>query len=222
MLAIGHQLVVRTASGEHTRLASAEEGLHHTRFNDCRCDARGRLWAGTMSRERIAGSAGLYRLEAGGELEQVIAATTISNGIGWSPDGSRMYFVDSTTQRIDVFDYDLGAGAVANRRVFAEIAPADGLPDGLTVDAGGGVWLCLFGGGALRRYAPDGTLEQHVRLPVTYPTCPVFGDRDLGTLYVTTARHRLDLRERAREPAAGAVLALRPGATGQPGLAFAG
>jgi sugar lactone lactonase YvrE len=99
---------------------------------------------------------------------------------------------------------------------------ADGLPDGLAVDADGCVWVCLFGGGAVRRYAPDGSLEAHLPLPVTCPTCPAFGGADLATLYITTARHRLSPGQLTAEPLAGALLACRPGARGQPGHAFAG
>jgi sugar lactone lactonase YvrE len=152
----------------------------------------------------------------------VISNTTISNGLGWSPAGDRMYFIDSTTHRIDVFDYDAESGRIAGRRAFAEIDPSDGLPDGMTVDSEGGVWVCLFGGGAVRRYGEDGALEDHVELPVTNPTSPVFGGPDLRTLYVTSARHRLSEKQLAAEPLAGAVFALRPGVVGLPGNRFAG
>jgi sugar lactone lactonase YvrE len=218
LLANGHQL--RRADGDSQTVATVEEP-DHTRFNDCRCDARGRLWAGTMSRDRIAGSGALYRLVAGGKIERVVDGTTISNGLGWSPGSERMYFIDSLTYRIDVFDYELASGAISNRRAFAEIDPSDGLPDGLTVDSEGCLWVCLFGGGAVRRYEPDGSLDAHIPLPVTNPTCPAFGGPDLQTLYVTSARHRLSPRQLANEPLAGATLALRPGATGRAGNSFA-
>jgi sugar lactone lactonase YvrE len=193
----------------------------HTRLNDCRCDPAGRLWAGTMSRERRPGTAALYRLGPGG-LERAIGGTTISNGLGWSPDGRSMYFIDSPTQRIDVLDYDVATGRAADRRPLVTIPEEDGLPDGLTVDAEGGIWVALFGGGAVRRYAPDGGLDAHVALPASHPTCPAFGGDDLRTLFVTTSRHRLTPAERAAQPLAGAVLGLRPGPAGRPGTPFAG
>jgi sugar lactone lactonase YvrE len=221
LVAAGHALLLLDGDRRHT-LALVESDDPDTRFNDCKCDPQGRLWAGTMSRTRTPGSAALYRLEPGGEIERVIAGTTISNGLGWSPDGERMYFVDSTTQRVDVLDFDGARGAVANRRPFVAVEPRDGLPDGLTVDAEGGIWLCLFGGGAVRRYGPDGTLEAAILLPVTNPTSPVFGGADLRTLYVTSARHRLTLGQLAVEPLAGAVLALDPGVRGLAGNRFAG
>ena len=107
-------------------------------------------------------------------------------------------------------------GSISGRRTFAEIDPADGLPDGLTIDAQGGVWVCLFGGGALRRYGAEGALEEHVELPVPHATCPAFGGEDLSTLFITTTRHKLAPAQLIDFPAAGAVLALRPGVRGMP------
>ncbi len=221
LVAAGHRVLLLEGDGQ-TTLAEVEGDRPENRFNDCKCDPQGRLWAGTMSKQRTPGTAALYRLATGGELERVIAGTTISNGLGWSPDGERMYFVDSTTQRIDVLDFDGAGGEVAGRRPLVEIDPRDGLPDGLAVDAEGGIWVCLFGGGALRRYSPDGRLDATIRLPVTNPTSPVFGGPDLRTLYVTSARHRLSLGRLAVEPLAGAVLALEPRVRGLPGHRFAG
>jgi L-arabinonolactonase len=106
--------------------------------------------------------------------------------------------------------------------VLADIETTDGLPDGLTVDADGGVWVCLFGGGRIRRYRPDGSLDREIVLPLTNPTCPAFGGADLGTLYITTARHRLTEDQLAREPLAGAVLQLRPGELGVAPYRFSG
>jgi sugar lactone lactonase YvrE len=221
LLAAGHRIFLEDGS-RTTVVARVEEHLPSNRFNDCKCDPQGRLWAGTMSKDRSPGSAALYRLSPGNAPEKVVAGTTISNGLGWSPAGDLMYFVDSTTQQIDLFDFDSATGAIAGRRPFATVDPADGLPDGLTVDAEGGVWLCLFGGAAVRRYGPDGTLEAHIGAPVTNPTSAAFGGPDLGTLYVTSARRRLAKEQLEREPLAGAVLALEPGVKGLPGNRFAG
>jgi sugar lactone lactonase YvrE len=192
------------------------------RFNDCRADPRGRLWAGTLHRERQPGMAALYRLDPGNELTIMLPERTISNGIGWSVEGTTMYYIDSTTQRIVEFTYDLDTGELGEQQLFAEIEPADGLPDGLTVDAAGGVWVCLFGGGRIRRYRPDGVLDEEIILPLTNPTCPAFGGADLRTLYVTTARHRLTDEQLGREPLAGAVLQLDVGIAGLPTNRFAG
>lgn len=215
LLAIGHELRLRRPDGALSTLATVERD-DDTRLNDCRCDAQGRVWAGTMSKSRRPGAGALHRVTAGAPIERVLAGTTISNGIGWSPDGATMYFVDSTTQRLDAFDFDADSGAISGRRALARVDPADGLPDGLAVDVEGGVWLCLFGGAAVRRYAPDGTLDVIVPLPVTNPTCPAFGGPDRATLYITSARHRLSAARLAVEPLAGALLALDPGVRGLP------
>ena len=221
VVAAGHRLLLRDGEREQT-LGAVELDRTDNRFNDCRCDPQGRLWAGTMSGRRAPGTAALYRLRGGGEIERVIAGTTISNGLGWSPAGDRMYFIDSTTQRIDVLDFDAASGDVANRRALVEVDPRDGLPDGMTVDAEGGIWVCLFGGGAVRRYSPEGVLEAAIALPVTNPTSAAFGGADLRTLYVTTARHRLSPEQLAVEPLAGDLFALYPGVRGLPGNRFAG
>jgi sugar lactone lactonase YvrE len=221
LLGVGHRILLDDGSGVRI-LAEVEVHVGANRFNDCKCDPQGRLWAGTMSKERAPGAAALYRLAPGSEIERVLSGTTISNGLGWSPAGDVMYFIDSTTQRIDAFDFDPAGGSIAGRRTFAEIDPGDGLPDGMAVDAEGGVWLCLFGGGALRRYGEDGRLEAQIELPVTNPTSLAFGGSDLRTLYVTSARHRLSEEQLAAEPLAGAVLALEPGVAGLPGNRFRG
>jgi sugar lactone lactonase YvrE len=221
IVAAGHRLVLRDGEAERT-LAVVEEDVPDNRFNDCKCDPQGRLWAGTMSKARARCTAALYRLAPGGEIERVIADATISNGLAWTPSGDTMYFIDSTTQRIDAFDFDAATGDISDRRTLVEIDPHDGLPDGMTVDAEGSIWVCLFGGAAMRRYSPDGTLEASIPLPTTNSTSPTFGGPDLRTLYVTTARHLLTRAQLDSEPLAGAVLALDPGVTGLPADRFAG
>ena len=185
------------------------------RINEGKADPAGRLWFGSMSRSRTPGVASLYCLDADG-LRTVSGGMTVGNGIDWDVDRGRMYHIDSTTQQIDVYRYDLATGAVADRGVFVRIDPADGLPDGLTLDADGCLWLCLFGGGAIRRYDPDGTLMTTVRLPVAHVTSAAFGGPDLSTLFVTTSRHKLNEAERAAQPLAGALLVVDPGVRGRP------
>jgi sugar lactone lactonase YvrE len=221
VLAIECELWRRDADGEMTLLGDVES-QPGVRFNDCRADPRGRLWAGTLHRDRDHGKAALYRLDPGGELITVLPDRTISNGIGWSPDGATMYYIDSPTQRVVAYAYDLATGGLGDGKLFAEIDPVDGLPDGLTVDAEGCVWVCLFGGGRIRRYRPDGGLDQEIVLPLSNPTCPAFGGEGLRTLYITTARHRLTEEQLVREPLAGAVLQLDVGIAGLPAYRFAG
>ena len=221
LLAVECELWRVDQAGAWTWLAEVEEAPG-VRFNDCRADARGRLWAGTLHRGQAHGEAGLYRLDPDGELTLALPERTVSNGIGWSLDGATMYHIDSTTQRIAAFAYELDTGRLGTQRVFAEIEPTDGVPDGLTVDAEGGVWVCLFGGGRIRRYLPDGVLDTEIELPLTNPTCPAFGGVDLRTLYITTARDHLSSEQLIREPLAGAVLQLDVGLAGLPAYRFAG
>jgi sugar lactone lactonase YvrE len=190
------------------------------RMNDGACDAPGRFWAGTMALDCRPGAGALYRLDPGGRVHTMLEGVTISNGLDWSPDGRRMYYVDSPTQRIDVFDFDPQSGAIAGRRAFAAIPSEAGMPDGLTVDAEGFVWVALWGGGAVRRYAPDGSLERTVRLPVSHPTSCAFGGPALDELYITSAWIALSAAERAEQPQAGGVFRCRPGVAGRPANVF--
>lgn len=222
VLALGHELLLLDPDGGTERVATIEARLTENRLNDCRCDPAGRLWAGTMSKPRHPGMAGLYRLDPDRRLTTVLADTTLSNGLGWSPSGETMYFIDSVTQRIHAYEYDLATGSLGARRPLAVIDRADGLPDGLCVDAEGGVWVALFGGGAVRRYSPEGALEAVVELPVTNTTCPAFGGPGLETLYVTTTRHLLSREALAAQPLAGALFELQPGVRGLPANPFAG
>jgi sugar lactone lactonase YvrE len=213
LIAGAGRALVRLAAldAEPERIAEVEPGREGNRFNDAACDPRGRLWAGTMSTTREPGVAALYRVEPGGEPTIALAGATVSNGLDWSPDATRLYYVDSLTQRIDAIAFDVDRGRLGARRPFAPIAPQDGLPDGLTVDADGGVWLALFGGAAIRRYRPDGALDAHIPLPVTHPTSLAFGGPTLQDLYVTSAR---------RDGRGGSLLRLRPGVRGTEATPF--
>ena len=185
------------------------------RMNDGKCDRAGRFWAGTMALDERAGAGALYRLDPSGEVTIMVDGVTISNGLDWSLDERRMYYVDSGTGRIDVFDWDLKKGRLSNRRPFVFFPAQAGVPDGLTVDADGGVWVALWGGGAVHRYRPDGHLDRVVLLPVTHPTSCAFGGPDLRDLYVTSAAVALGPAERARQPGAGGVFRVRPGVRGR-------
>ena len=193
-----------------------------TRTNDGACDSAGRLWVGTMALDEASPLGGLYRVDADLSVTSVLTGTTISNGLGWSPAGDRFYFIDSPTRRVDVFDFDPETGALEGRRRFAAVEVEGAVPDGLAVDAEGGVWVALHGGWGLRRYAPDGELAAVVDLPVARVTSCCFGGADLRDLYVTTRREGLSAGELVEQPLAGALLRLDPGVAGLPTHAFAG
>ena len=158
----------------------------HMRLNDGACDPAGRFWVGSMALAVTPGVAALY-CYADGSLARVVDGVTLSNGLGWSPDASLMYYVDSESYRVDVFDYDLATGAISGRRSFVPIDRADGTPDGLAVDDEGCVWLALWGGRAVRRYDPHGMLDRVVDVPAANVTACCFGGEDRRSLYITTA-----------------------------------
>jgi sugar lactone lactonase YvrE len=133
-----------------------------------------------------------------------------------------MYYADTPTRRVDVFDFDVASGTIANRRPFITVAEQDGWPDGLVVDADGGVWLALWEGRGVRRYLPDGRLEQNLPVPVSCVTKPAFGGVALDDLYITSAWIALDAAARAAEPMAGGLFRCRPGMKGRPARRFAG
>jgi len=186
------------------------------RFNDAGVDPAGRVWVGSMHIGETDPLGELYRLDAGSRLNPVVKAVTVSNGLGWSPDGSRMYYADSPLSRVDVFDYDPATGEAFARRPFADLSDIEGVPDGLTVDADGCVWVAIWGGSALRRFTPEGQLDAVLPVPVSQPTSCAFGGPELADLYITSANVGLTEAQRAAQPLAGRLLHVRPGPVGLP------
>jgi len=210
------------ATGRLSPIVDPEADIPDNRFNDAKCDRKGRLWAGTMRLDASPGCGALYRFDPDGGWERVAGGFTVSNGLDWSPDGRTLYFVDSAESAILAFDVDAAAGTIRNRRVLVRARPEEGRPDGLTVDALGFIWCAMWDGWAVHRYAPDGRLDRIVRMPTPRPSSCIFGDGDLGTLYVTTGRIRLAAQRLAEAPLSGSLFALRPGVRGLPPSAFGG
>ena len=188
------------------------------RLNDGACDAAGRFWVGSMALDEAPGAAALYRYSSDGGLERVLDGVTLSNGLGWSPDGGTMYYVDSPTYRVDAFDFDVATGAISGRRRWVAIERDAGIPDGLAVDDEGGVWVALFGGAAVRRYGPDGALDRVLAVPAEKVTACCFGGDDGRSLYVTTAA--IDVGD--EQPLAGSVFVTEVDVSGPPARPFAG
>ncbi|MFE8959349.1 SMP-30/gluconolactonase/LRE family protein [Streptomyces iakyrus] len=195
--------------------------LHHEpvpgrRANDAAIAPDGALWAGTMRYDEAPGGGTLSRVTGEGTVEVVLDDVAVSNGTGWSPDGRLMYYIDSPTRRVDVFDH--ADGRISGRRTLAVIEEDAGFPDGLTVDAEGCVWVALWQGSAVRRYTPGGELDRVIELPVPLVTACAFGGPDLTDLYITTAR-----TGPAEPPALAGSLFVVPGAgKGLAQPAFAG
>ncbi|MBA2556928.1 MAG: SMP-30/gluconolactonase/LRE family protein [Chloroflexi bacterium] len=203
-------------TGHAEQLAAVEEDRPGNRMNDGKCDPAGRFLAGTMAFDTRPGAGSLYRLDAHRSVTRLVAGVTISNGLGWSPDGRTLYYIDTPTRRVDAFSYDPMTRAIADRRSVLEIEDGAGDPDRMTVDRDGCLWVALWGGWAVRAYRPDGTLARIVRLPVAQVTSCTFGGADFGDLYITTAWDGLGAEERQRQPLAGGVFRTRPGACGLP------
>jgi L-arabinonolactonase len=209
-------LLVALASGLY-RFDPASEGLileapiesdiNTSRLNDGRCDRQGRFWVGSMDRSTPESRGSFYRYDPDRAVTRLFGDVQIPNGIAFSPDGGQMYFWDTPTRKLRVFDLDTETGAIGNERVLAEAEPS-GNPDGAVTDAEGGLWVAHFGGWRITRYLPDGRIERTVEVPVQDPTACCFGGPDLKTLYVTSAHINLDEAALKRGPLAAGLFAV--------------
>ncbi|WP_203076688.1 SMP-30/gluconolactonase/LRE family protein [Falsiroseomonas ponticola] len=181
------------------------------RLNDGKCDRAGRFWVGSLALDSTPDAGALHRIDADGSAQVMQAGLHVANGIGFSPDDLVLYLADSAARRIDAFDFDVATGGIANRRPFARFAEGEGVPDGLTVDAEGFVWVALWDGWRVARFAPDGRPDRVIHLPVPRPTSVAFGGEGFGTLFVTSARVRLSAAELAAAPLSGSVFAIETG-----------
>lgn len=207
-------------TGALDRLASPGDVPAGHRFNDGRVDRAGRFWCGTMNTGDRSPTGSLYRLDPDGRVERFFNGIVVPNSTAWSPDGRRMYFADTYRYQIQVFDFDLEAGRLGPDRVLVDLTGRPGRPDGSTVDAEGCLWNAEYNGGRVVRYRPDGTVDRVVSLPVRNATCCAFGGPALDTLYITTAWQRLTPEERAEQPLAGGLFAVKPGVVGLPEQRF--
>lgn len=183
---------------------------YNSRFNDVIADPTGRVFCGTMASPGRLGR--LYRLDLDGSLHQVLDGIGCSNGLGFTPDRTGMYYTDSPEHEIYLFDYDEATGAISNRRVFVK-TQGDGVPDGMTVDAEGYVWSARWDGSCLVRYAPDGSEDRRVDFPALKVSSVIFGGEDYTDMYVTTAGGN---DKAANGPGAGALFRINLGIRGLP------
>jgi sugar lactone lactonase YvrE len=203
------------AAGVVERVATIDLGDRRLRFNDARCDPRGRIWVGTVRDDFAPGVASLYCLEGDGRIERRLDGVTISNGLDWSLDGHTLYYADSGLGTVDAFEYDPDRGALGDRHPFVRIDPGDGFPDGLCVDAEGFIWIAVYGSWAVRRYAPDGRLDQVIEFPARDLTSVGFGEEALDVMFVTSASERLGADDWISQPQAGGIFSCRPGQRGR-------
>jgi len=191
------------------------------RFNDGRCDIRGRFWVGSLpvALDRAAGS--LYRCDQQG-VERVREGFIVPNGLAFSPAGDVIYYADSRARTVWHAEFDVEAGSLANERVFVRFAEAEGRPDGAAVDESGCYWIAHVTGGLVSRYTPDGRRDLVIEMPVSRPTMCAFGGPDLRTLFITSGTEHLTDVELGRQPLAGAIFALRTDVAGMPEPLFLG
>jgi sugar lactone lactonase YvrE len=193
-------------------IQNPEAERENSRFNDGRVDRKGRFWAGTLGDDAHSS---LYRLDPDGSLHVMESGISISNGIGWSPDNSLMYFTDSPAGVIYVYDFDLETGSISNPREFVRVPPEDGVPDGLTVDQEGYVWSAHWDGWRVSRYDPEGGVDRVIYLPIQRPTSCAFGGPNLDQLFITSAWTGLSEAERKDQPFAGDLFMLPTDVQGQ-------
>ncbi|HEX4327008.1 MAG TPA: SMP-30/gluconolactonase/LRE family protein [Burkholderiales bacterium] len=202
-------------------LAGIESHETAHRLNDGRCDRKGRFWVGSMHEsDRSEPRGALYKVGTDLSVTSMFGPVMVPNSIAFSPDDRLMYFADTPTRKIWVFDFDLEEGRLSNRRVFFDLVNSPGTPDGSTVDADGCLWNAEYRGARVVRYTPQGKIDRVIELPVSQPTSCIFGGDDFGTLYITSAAQKLDPAERARQPEAGGLFAVRVGVQGMREPAF--
>jgi sugar lactone lactonase YvrE len=218
LLGAGRGFVYLALGG--TRRTVAEVAPAGTRMNDGACDPQGRFWAGTLADDHHEGGGALYRLERDGTTELMLDGLTISNGIGWSPDGKTMYLVDSGPRVIHAFAFDADRGTISDGRILVTVREDEGAPDGMTVDAAGYLWVAIYDGARVDRYAPDGSLRETYPIPARQCTSCAFGGPGLHRLFVTTATEGWTDEQRRADPAAGMVYRLDTNSTGRPASPF--
>ena len=216
VIAVERGFALQDADGTRTDLDPVWDD-RSIRMNEGGCDPDGRFWCGSVAYDQRTGAAALYRLDADHSVRRVLDGVTISNGLDWSPDGSLAYYDDTATHRIDVFDYDARTG-LTGRRPFVVLTDGDH-PDGLTVDAEGGVWVALNGSGVVHRYTPAGVLDEVVELPTAQVTACTFGGPDLDQLFITTSREGMGPDD---DPVAGSLFRADVGVPGLPVREFGG
>lgn len=205
----GIRVVDRESGDTLRRLGHPEPHIPTNRFNDGKLDSRGRFWVGTMALNLKQGAGSLYRLDPDGRFFTLETGLTLPNGLGWSPDDRVMYVTDTAQRTVFRYDFDAERGTIDNRQdliVFPKDVPGD--PDGLCVDDEGYLWIALWDGWRLVRYAPNGTLDREIIMPVPRPTSCTFGGADGKTLFVTSARIRISEQTLEAAPQSGGVFSI--------------
>ena len=199
--------IINPANGKVIKqLGHPELNLPSNRFNDGKCDCKGRLWIGTMAINVSPNSGSLYRIDPTGVIHTMATNLTLPNGIGWSPDNKHMYIVETHERRVYKYDFNAKTGEIQNRKILIEF-PNDvpGDPDGLAVDNDGNLWITLWDGWRISKFSKTGQLIKSIILPIPRPTGCVFGEQDKNNLYITSARIRISEQVLRQAPLSGSV-----------------
>ncbi len=202
---------IHGVSGEGVlqKLTGYPKEMQNNRFNDGKCDPAGRFWVGTMNKNVVKDAGNLYAFD-GHELTVKQANVTISNGIIWSTDGQTMYYIDTPEFAIFAYDFDLETGNLSNRRVAVKIPNQLGAPDGMTIDSEGMLWVAHWGGKAVICWNPEsGEQIQRIEIPAPHVTSCAFGDENLQTLYITTAREGMTDQQLQQYPLSGSLFKIQ-------------
>jgi D-xylonolactonase len=219
----GFALFDPASDGEPHYLHQPEAALPGNRFNDGKCDRQGRFWAGTMDFDCVAPTGALYRYDPDGRCTRHEEGFAVTNGPTWSADGRTLYFNDTVNGRIHAYDFDSAAGTLSGKRLWLAFAAGDGVPDGMTTDAAGRLWIAHWGGACISCHDPVTAQELcRVPLPTSHVTNCAFGGPDMRTLFISTARTGLTAEQLAAEPLAGGIFAVSIDSPGLPAGLFGG
>lgn len=219
---------VDPSTGNLNQIKDPEPEMTNNRFNDGKCDSKGRFWVSSVSQDFENGTATmepygkLYSLGANNELRVALQSVIQVNGMGWSADNKKFYLVDTVGFAILSFDFDEEEGMIGNQQVAVQVPEGFGYPDGMCLDDEGTIWLAHWGGYQVSRWNPsNGNLIEKIPVPASQVTCCSFGGENLDELYITTARHCLSEDELAKYPHAGGLFKCKPGITGPTAFRFA-
>ena len=207
ILALENGFAYLDLENENIEYMSRVEGDNSdTRFNDGKCDPAGRFWAGTMSKAESQAIGSLYYLDTDHKVRKMVENVTTSNGLAWSPDNNTFYYIDTPTQKVVAFDYDLGTGNIKNQKIVIDFAEEKGKPDGMNIDEEGRLWIAHWQGYQVSCWNPEtGNKLIKVEVPVERVTSCCFGGEDLKELYITTARTGVNSDELKKQPHAGCL-----------------
>lgn len=212
---------INLENGDLKQISNVESDITENRFNDGKCDPKGNLWVGSMHLKESLPNANLYKIEPNGVTTKMVDSVTISNGIVWSKDTKKMYYIDTPSKSIKSYDYDIETSTISNEKIAVNIPESLGYPDGMTIDENDTLWVGLWNGNAVAQFDPKtGKLISKIEVPAHNVTACAFGGENLDILYITTSNNDMTEEERKKYPLAGSIFKYKPGVKGVPAFFF--